>query len=126
MEAGDPAGAEAYAAAVDRRLSHEHYYTPDEWAGLLARGGMELERYVYYIPEVVERLWDRMNVRFGIGRRSLWGLLASPRLRALGYQRLLRQWVVRVLGRRWRPYYEMDVPPGERGGGLLIVGRRTG
>jgi SAM-dependent methyltransferase len=124
-EAGDTRGAEAYAAAVDARLAHHHYHTPGEWQRLLASAGMTLTKARYYIPEGVERLWDRMNGRYGIGqRRALWGMLASPRLRFLGYQALLRHMFVRDLSRRWRPYYEMDVPPGEKGGGLLVVARR--
>lgn len=125
IEAGHVRGAEAYAAAVDTRLEHYHYHTPREWQRLLANAGMTLVKARYYIPKEVEQFWDRMNVSYGIGqRRSAWGLLVSPRLRALGYQALLRQVVVRVLGRSWRRYYEMDVPPGDKGGGLLIVARR--
>lgn len=125
MAAGDHEGAEAYATAVDTRLAHYHYHTPDEWADLLAAGGMTLEKARYYIPEPVADLWDRMNVRFGIGRRSLWSLLASPRLRGLGVQRALRRWVVRKLSRDWRVFYEMDVPPGQKGAGLLIIGSKS-
>lgn len=124
VAAGDVEGAQQYAAQVDARLAHHHYYTPEEWAELLAQGEMELEVADYYIPEPVERLWDRMNVRFGIGQRSWWTVLASPHLRSLGYQRIARRWVVRSLGRTWRPYYEMDVPTGEKGGGLLLIGRK--
>lgn len=125
MATGDVQGAKAYAAAVDARLEHHHYHTPTEWQRLLAAAGMTLVKARYYIPEEVERLWERMNVRYGIGqRRTAWGLLVSPRLRPLGYQALLRRVVVRALSRRWRPYYEMDVFPGEKGGGLLIVARR--
>jgi SAM-dependent methyltransferase len=125
LEAGDVQGAEAYAAAVDARLEHRHYHTPTEWQHLLAAAGMTLVKARYYVPEEVERLWDRMNARYGIGqRRTAWGLLVSPRLRPLGYQALLRNAVVRSLSRRWRPYYEMDVPPGGKGGGLLLVARR--
>jgi SAM-dependent methyltransferase len=125
LEAGDRAGAERYAAEVDARLAHHHYRSPDEWADLLKEAGMALVRARYYVPEEVEHLWDRMNARFGIGRRSLWGLLVSPRLRGLGYQRLLRRFVVSLLGRAWRPYYESDVSPGQKGGGLLLVGRKV-
>ncbi|HET91295.1 MAG TPA: class I SAM-dependent methyltransferase [Chloroflexi bacterium] len=125
-EAGDLPGAEAYAAGVDRWLEHHHYHTPEEWADLLAGAGMELVKARYYIPEPVERLWDRMNDRFGLRRRSVWRVLASPRLRGLGYQPLLRRLVVRVLSRRWRSFYEAEVPPGEKGGGLLIVAQRGG
>nr|HID12783.1 class I SAM-dependent methyltransferase [Anaerolineae bacterium] len=127
VAAGDVQRAEAYAAAVDARLEHHHYHTPSEWQRLLTAAGMTLVKARYYIPEEVERLWDRMNDRYGIGqRRTAWGLLVSPRLRPLGYQRLLRRVVVRALSRRWRPYYEMDVPPGEKGGGLLFVARQEG
>jgi len=127
LETGDTQGAEAYAAAVDTWLEHHHYHTPTEWQHLLAAAGMTLVKARYYIPEEVERLWDRMNARYGIGRqRTAWGLLVSPWLRPLGYQALLRSAVVQSLSRRWRPYYEMDVPPGGKGGGLLLVARREG
>ncbi len=122
---GDLGGAEEYASQVDARLEHHHYYNPDDWRRLLRTAGMQVVETRYYMPEQVERLWDRMNLRYGVGRRlSAWGVLASPRLRRLGYQKLVRRAVVRNLGRRWRPYYEMDVPPGEKGGGLLVVARR--
>jgi SAM-dependent methyltransferase len=125
MEAGDVQGAEAYASSIDRWLEHHHYHTPDQWSDLLAASGMVLVKARYYVPTEVVRLWDRMNNRYGVNRpRSAWGLLVSPRLRPLGYQVLLRRIVVRSLSRRWRPYYEMDVPLGERGGGLLIVAQR--
>jgi SAM-dependent methyltransferase len=121
---GDREGAERYAAQIDAQLAHHHYHTPREWSELLAGGGMELEKAIYYIPEAVEHLWDRMNARFGVLRRSVWTLLASPRLHRSPHQRLMKRWVVRSLGRAWRPYYEQDVPTGQKGGGLLVVGRK--
>ncbi|MFQ6101070.1 MAG: class I SAM-dependent methyltransferase [Anaerolineae bacterium] len=125
IAAGDVQGAEAYATTVDTRLEHHHYYNPADWRHLLSATRMEMIKARYYMPEEVERLWDRMNARYGVGRRwSAWGLLVSPRLRSLGYQDFLRRVVLQRLGRRWQLYYEMDVPPGERGGGLLIVARR--
>ncbi|MEE8390636.1 MAG: class I SAM-dependent methyltransferase [Anaerolineae bacterium] len=125
MEAGNTEKAKWYAAAVDVCLEHHHYHTPEEWRELLSAAGMALVKARYYIPEEAERLWDRMNSRYGVNRsRSMWGILASPRLRSLGYQALLRRLVVRNLSRRWRSYYEMDVPPGEKGGGLLVIARR--
>jgi len=130
MDAGDTRGAEMYAATVDVRLEHHHYHTPIEWQRLLAIAGMTLVKARYYVPEETERLWDHMNDRYGVygigQRRTAWGLLVSPRLRFLGYQTFLRRVIVRNLSRRWQPYYEMDVPPGEKGGGLLIVARREG
>ncbi len=123
--AGDQAGAEAYAQRVDRRLEHYHYHTPDEWRQLLAIGGMDVIETHYYVPEPVERFWDRANQRYGIGRRwSPWRILASPRLRTLGYQPALRRLIVNRLSTRWRPLYEMDVQPGRKGGGLLVVAER--
>lgn len=123
--AGDLRGAEEYASQVDARLEHHHYYNPADWRHLLRTVGMQVVETRYYMPEQVEQLWDQMNIRYGIGRRlSAWGLLASPRLRFLGYQKIVRRAVVRNLSRRWRPYYEMDVPPGEKGGGLLVVAQR--
>lgn len=126
LAAGKVAEARAYAAKVDARLAHYHYYSPSEWADRLARGRMVVEKVRYYIPPAVEHLWDVMNERFGTGRRSLWGLLVSPRLRGLPYQRWLARWVVRHFSRAWRGPYEMDVPEGEKGGGLLVVARREG
>lgn len=125
IAAGDRAGAEAYAASVDDHLEHHHYYAPEEWRELLSGAELKLLRTEYYVPEQVERFWDRMNRRYGVGRRrSAWNLLASPRLRPLGYQHLLRRLIVKQLGKRWRSYYEMDVQPGKQGGGLLIVAER--
>ena len=127
IEAGDTAGADSYASAVDTQLDHHHYHTVTEWGSILASAGLTLSKARYYIPEPVERLWDRMNRRFGVGdHRSVWSILVSPRLRKVGYQSLLRRAAVLQLSRQWRPYYEMDVGPNEKGGGLLIVARREG
>jgi SAM-dependent methyltransferase len=125
QEVGDLVGAQAYASSIDEWLAHFHYHTPDQWTGILGDAGMNLVKARYYIPEQVERLWDRMNGRFGVrSKRSLWSLLVSPRLRSLGYQSVLRKVVVRTLSHRWRSYYERNVPPGGKGGGLLIVAER--
>ncbi|NLE46739.1 MAG: class I SAM-dependent methyltransferase [Chloroflexi bacterium] len=125
MESGRSAEADAYANRIDRTLAHYHYHTPDEWRGLLGAAGFRMIKARYYMPEAAVRLWDRMNGHYGIGRpKSLWGLLASPRLRGLGYQSLLKWSIVRLLSRDWRAYYEMDVGPGDTGGGLLIVACR--
>jgi SAM-dependent methyltransferase len=124
-KAGDVQGAERYAAAVDALLQHYHYYNPSDWRHLLATARLTVVRTLYYMPEEAEQVWDRMNGLFGVGRRlSPWSVLASPRLRSLRYQDSLRRLVVRSLSTRWRPYYEMDVPPGGKGGGLLVVARR--
>jgi len=121
----DVAGAEAYASVVDERLDHHQYHGPQGWTKLLAGAGMSLLQATYYIPQEVERHWDRMNTRFGIGQRgSPWSLLVSPRLAFLGFQRTLRRLVVRRLSHRWRQYYEMDVRPGDKGGALLITAQR--
>jgi SAM-dependent methyltransferase len=122
---GDAAGANAYADGVDRWLAHHHYYTPAEWRDVLAGAGMRLVEAEYYMPAEVVRLWDRANQHYGVnGARSTWRLLASPRVRLPGYRSLLRHLVVRRLGRRWRRYHEMGIPAGEKGGGLLVVGRK--
>lgn len=125
VEAGDRNGAEAYAADVDERLEHHHYHSPEAWRRLLSEATLTLTKAEYFMPERAERFWDQMNARYGVGQgRSAWNLLASPRLRPLGYQRLLRRLLVARLSTRWRPYYEMDVEPGKKGGGLLVVARR--
>ncbi len=126
MARGDRAAAERYAAAVDRRLEHYRYPTPEAWAEMFAEAGMRLKRVRYYIPAAVAMVWERANRRYGIGAGSwpFYRWLASPRLRSLGYQRRLRRLVVRHLARCWRSLYEMDVPAGEKGAGLLLVAER--
>ncbi|MGD2144264.1 MAG: class I SAM-dependent methyltransferase [Anaerolineae bacterium] len=126
MAAGDPEGAEAYARAVDDRFEHHHYHTPGQWQELLSSAGMTLLEATYYIPEKVEHVWDRMNARYGIGPGwSAWSILVSPRLRLAGFHRVLRRFVVQRLSCRLRPLYEMDVRPGEKGGGLLVAAQRS-
>jgi len=124
---GDLEGAEAYASAIDQRLEHHRYPTPAQWAEMFERAGMRLMRARYYIPTEVEALWDRANATYGIHTNGapLYRWLASPRLRKLGYQALVRRWAVRTLGKRWRRAYMLDVPEGAAGGGLLVVGEKT-
>ncbi len=130
MAAGDPRRAAAYVSATDERLEHHHYHTPQEWAALLSDAGMALQRANYYMPSDVERFWDRVDRRWaGSGhprrlRGWVWRALVSPRLRPLGHQQVLRRLVVAYLRRRWRPYYDTEVDPGAKGGGLLVVAQR--
>ncbi len=123
---GDEAGAEAYARRVDRRLEHYRYPAPDVWRVWLREVGLRLVEARYYMPAEVAALWDESNRHYGISERSqpLFRWLASPRLRHLGFQRLLKRWVVARLSRAWRPAYERDVPAGGVGAGLLIVGEK--
>jgi SAM-dependent methyltransferase len=116
--------AAAYNAAVDQQLQHYHYHTPNEWARLFQAVGLALIHEVYYMASAATEAWDRMNQRYGIGRRSFFSILVSPRLRQLGYQRLVARVVPSILDRRLRPYYEMDVAPGETGAGLLLVAEK--
>ena len=116
--------AAAYNAAIDEQLQHYHYHTPNEWARLFHHAQMELVHQAYYMAPEATALWDKMNNRYGIGRRSYFSILVSPRLRRLGYQRLLARVLPRVLDRRLRPYYEMDLAAGETGAGLLLVAQK--
>lgn len=115
----------AYDAAVDKQLQHYHYHTPSEWARLLQSAGLELVHEAYYMAPAATAAWDRMNQQYGIGRRSWFSVLVSPRLRRLGYQRLVAWMLPRLLDRRLRPYYEMDLVPGETGAGLLLVAQKA-
>lgn len=127
-EAGDLAGAEAYAAGIDAWLEHHRYPSPEEWEKKLRRVGLRLRRARYYVPPSVVALWDKANGAYGVRKdqgMALYRWIASPRLRKLGYQRFVRRWVTKVLGRRWRTAYEMDVPANGVGGGLLIVGEKV-
>ena len=124
---GDLSGAEAYAARIDARLAHHHYHTPPEWAALLARAGIRLLSARYYLPASVAAMWDKSNGDFGITGegRPFYRWLASPRLRGWGFQPFVRRQVVRRLSRSWRRAYEMDVPEGGVGAGLLVVGEKV-
>lgn len=114
--------AERYAREVDQRLAHYHYHTADEWRVLLATANVKLIEARYYVSPEAEQQWDRMNRTYGIGQRSLFGALASPRLRSLGYQPIMARLVYSRLIAKLRPYYEAQVT--DCGGGLLIVGRK--
>jgi hypothetical protein len=114
--------AEHYARSVDELLAHHHYYTADEWRVLLATVGVKLTEVRYYISPEAEQLWDRLNRRYGIGKRSLFGLLASPRLRLLGHQPTMAKIIYDRLMPKLRPHYDAKVS--DRGGGLLVIGRK--
>jgi SAM-dependent methyltransferase len=122
---GHPGLAAAYNAAVDQRFQHYHYHTPNEWARLFRIAGLELLNATYYMAPEATEVWDRMNQQYGVGRRSLFSILVSPRLRRLGYQRMVAWALPRLLDRRLRPCYEMDVAPGETGAGLLLVAEKA-
>jgi SAM-dependent methyltransferase len=117
-----PQVGQAYAASVDKLLAHFHYHSADEWRVLLQAAGLRLERVSYYVAPAAMEMWDRMNREYGIGGRSLFNLIASPRLRGLGYQSILARQVPRRLLPRLRPLYEANDP--NAGGGLLVVGRK--
>ncbi len=124
---GDFAGAEAYATHVDQCLEHHRYPSPAQWATMLADVGLHLVKARYYIPAEVEVLWDQANATYGIHENGvqLYRWLASPRLRKFGYQAIIQRWVVQKLGVHWRRAYDLDVPAGGVGGGLLIVAEKT-
>ena len=122
-------GAEAYARGVDSWLEHHRYPSPDDWAAMLQGVGLTLARAVYYVTPQAMTLWDRGNTTYGVretGSPVLFRWLASPRLRWLGYQPLVRRWVVRTLSQKWQSAYAADVPTDGVGGGLLIVGEKVG
>jgi SAM-dependent methyltransferase len=114
--------AEAYAAGVDRLLAHFHYHTADEWRVLFQTAGVQLTEVRYYVSPNAAAAWDRMNSEFGIGRRSWFSVLASPRLHRLGYQGLLARLVVKRLEPRLRPLYNETTR--NEGAGMLVIGRR--
>lgn len=118
---GDPYG---YRAAIDQTLHHYHYHSPAQWAQLFHAAGLQPVSAAYYMAPAAARVWDRMNRQYGIGRRSPFTLLASPRLRWLGYQRLVARALPRLLDRRLRPFYAMDISPTETGAGLLLVAEK--
>lgn len=128
IAACDPAGAEKYASQVDRRLEHHRYLSPQGWRDVLGKLGLRLVRSQYYVPVEVATVWDNANRIYGIHEDGLpfYRWLASPRLRKLGYQKLVKQVIVRRLSLRWRGLYEMDVAQHASGAGLLIVADRMG
>lgn len=114
--------ADQYARSVDQLLAHYHYHTADEWRVLLATVNVKLIEVRYYVSPEAEQQWDRMNRKYGIGQRSLFNVLASPRLRLLGHQPAMARLVHDRLIAKLRPYYEARVT--DCGGGLLVVGRK--
>ncbi len=114
--------AQAYARGVDTLFAHHHYHTADEWRELMQASGVRLVQATYYVSPAATAAWDRMNRRYGIGGRSLFNLLVSPRLRGLGYQSLLARLIPARLLPRLRPLYDERNP--DRGGGLLVVGAK--
>jgi SAM-dependent methyltransferase len=127
MAVGDVEGAEAYATRVDRRLEHHHYPSPEEWTEKLAVADMRLIKARYYIPPSVAALWDESNAIYGIteGSQPFYRWLASPRFKGSKFQGWMRRRVVERLSRDWRRPYEMNVPQGGGGAGLLIVGEKN-
>ncbi len=126
VEVGDFNGAAAYADSVDHFLAHYRYPSPGQWDEMLRRVGLRLQSSRYYIPAETAAAWDRANSTYGIYPHSCWlyRLLASPRLRKLGYQSWLRRWIVQRLSVRWRRFYDLNVPPDGVGSGLLIVAEK--
>lgn len=122
VTAPSPQAAENYARGVDKLFAHHHYHTADEWRVLLSAVNVKLVLVRYYVAPEAERQWDRMNREYGIGKRSLFNVLASPRLRSLGYQPLMAKQVHDRLLPKLRPFYEAGAT--DRGGGLLVVGHK--
>ena len=120
--ATNAAAAAAYSVKIDKLLAHHHYNTPEQWRKLYARVGLKLIEARYYISPETEQQWDRMNQDYNIGGRSLFNVLASPRLRPLGYQRLMKQIVMKRLQKDLRPFYNAQVK--DSGGGLMVVGEK--
>jgi len=114
--------AKAYADGVDKLFAHFHYHTADEWRELMQGAGMRLVQATYYVSPAAAATWDRMNRQYGIGGRSLFNVLASPRLRKLGYQSILANQVPARLLPQLRPLYDEQNP--NQGAGLLVVGRK--
>ncbi len=115
--------AAAYAAGVDRLFAHHHYHSADEWRVLLQAAGVQLVQASYYVSPAAAAQWDRMNGEYGIGRRSLFNIAASPRLKGLGFQSIMARQVPARLLPKLRPLYD-EVIPGA-GGGMLVVGRKV-
>ncbi len=122
-KAPDRASAEAYAKSVDAKFAHHHYHSADEWRVLFAGVGITLTEARYYVSPDAEACWDRMNREYNIGGRSLFNLLASPRLKRLGYQSIMARRVYDQLLPKLRPLYDARVT--DAGGGFLIVGRKN-
>lgn len=120
--APDKQSAQAYAKSVDQLFAHYHYHTADEWRVLFQTSGLFLVDARYYVSPQAAQAWDRMNGEYGIGRRSTFSVIASPRLRSLGYQSILAKQIPKRLMPRLRPLYEEEA--GDMGAGLLVVGRK--
>jgi ubiquinone/menaquinone biosynthesis C-methylase UbiE len=109
---------------IDKQLQHYHYHMPQEWERLFQVAGLKLVDKTYYMTPAAAAAWDRMNQKYGIGQRSLFSVLVSPRLRWLGYQRFVAWVLPRLLDRRLRRYYKLELKPNETGAGLLLVAEK--
>ncbi len=49
------------AEAIDQRLAHHRYWSPEDWRGALAAAGLSLELTRRYLPGKVMRSWQRMS-----------------------------------------------------------------
>jgi hypothetical protein len=115
--------AKAYADGVDKLFAHFHYHTADEWRVLMQAVGLRLVQATYYVSPAATATWDSMNREYGIGGKSLFNLIASPRLRWLGYQSILARQVFARLMPKLRPLYDEKNP--DQGGGMLVVGQKV-
>jgi SAM-dependent methyltransferase len=116
---GRPEEAEEYLTEYDQKFAHLHYRTAEEWTGIFAAAGMDVERCEGYLPASVVSLWNRLDT-----------YLMQPIAWVRSYAKVapyiltpapLRRW---LLYRFLRKYYLQDVAPGEAHGCWLIVARR--
>ncbi len=75
----------SYLDALDRRLAHHHYLSPEEWGGMCTRHGLVLDGCVGYLDRRETRRWETLSRLTG---GLLYALLGETR-RPIEIQRRL-------------------------------------
>ena len=124
---------ETSAQALDRRVRHLRYWSPEEWNLALGEAGFELCTTHRYFPRPAVRAWERLSNWTG----GLAFELFQSKSETRSLQRGLRlDWVDGLVPPRVREWClermlasslnEPDPLPGEPSGGLLVVARKPG
>ena len=113
----------SYVEKLNRRLAHFHYRSPREWERLLARYGLTVADFSYYLPRAVQQEWERLTQLF---LKKVAGIEVCA---LLGVKRLGINRVMGLFSTAWagylRKWYLMGKEDDGRGGGLLIIAYKS-
>jgi len=109
---------------LNKRLEHFHYRSPQEWERLLEECGLTLEKFRYYLPPVVQKVWEEL---LGFETKKLMGRELGA---ILGSKKIGMWYITRLLypiifNRALRRQYLMGTSDNRKGGALLIIARKV-